>query len=180
MTELMCACGTFAVGRCAQCNDTVCADHSGLVEGRRLCDSDRSVILAEASQRAAREAEETYQRNVRATEVASRQAMERMRPFAAALSDHRVKLMRCGRTKGWVVREFESGWGYGDYGESEVLALVLTRDGELFTAALRGPERKRKYEIVAPWPHGLSETDARYAATKYGISNIEFGRLCMH
>jgi hypothetical protein len=35
-----CDCGTFAIGKCQSCGRPVCGDHSSLVEGRWLCDSD--------------------------------------------------------------------------------------------------------------------------------------------
>lgn len=34
-----CACGTFAIGQCAECETLVCGDHSRLVGGSRLCRS---------------------------------------------------------------------------------------------------------------------------------------------
>lgn len=33
-----CSCGTFAIGRCGECRQPVCGSHSGLWEGRRLCE----------------------------------------------------------------------------------------------------------------------------------------------
>ena len=33
----VCPCGTYSIGVCAECGGRVCGDHSGLVEGRRLC-----------------------------------------------------------------------------------------------------------------------------------------------
>lgn len=33
----VCACGTFAVGRCHTCQRSVCGEHSAMFEGRRLC-----------------------------------------------------------------------------------------------------------------------------------------------
>jgi hypothetical protein len=44
---LLCECSTFAVGLCGSCQRPVCADHSGLVGGRRLC-----VACGEAAKRA--------------------------------------------------------------------------------------------------------------------------------
>jgi hypothetical protein len=33
-----CDCGTFAIGRCVECDRSVCGEHSELVGGRRLCE----------------------------------------------------------------------------------------------------------------------------------------------
>jgi hypothetical protein len=40
----LCECGTFAVGKCAECGKWVCGSHSGIPywEGRRLCDQHRA------------------------------------------------------------------------------------------------------------------------------------------
>ncbi len=32
-----CSCGTYAIGRCAECRRSICGDHSGIVGGSRLC-----------------------------------------------------------------------------------------------------------------------------------------------
>jgi hypothetical protein len=32
-----CSCGTFAIGRCAECHTPVCAHHSEMFDGQRLC-----------------------------------------------------------------------------------------------------------------------------------------------
>src|ERR1044072_7788989 len=34
---LLCACQTFAIGRCAECGDPVCGIHSGVLQDVRLC-----------------------------------------------------------------------------------------------------------------------------------------------
>lgn len=35
--ELRCSCGTFAIGRCSECERLVCGEHSGILSGQRLC-----------------------------------------------------------------------------------------------------------------------------------------------
>ena len=35
-----CACGTFAIGRCAECGEPVCGTHSAMAGAVRLCDAD--------------------------------------------------------------------------------------------------------------------------------------------
>ena len=37
---LACDCGTFAIGRCAECSRAICGTHSKVVDGRRLCEAD--------------------------------------------------------------------------------------------------------------------------------------------
>lgn len=37
--DQVCACGTFAIGRCGECGALICGDHSVLDEGRRVCRS---------------------------------------------------------------------------------------------------------------------------------------------
>jgi hypothetical protein len=44
---LFCACGTLAVGRCAECGEPVCGDHSTLWRERRLCSTDLESALQE-------------------------------------------------------------------------------------------------------------------------------------
>lgn len=46
-----CACGTFAIGACADCGLLVCGDHSRLYKGRRLC-SEHVRAMEEAVARA--------------------------------------------------------------------------------------------------------------------------------
>ena len=46
-----CSCGTFAVGRCAECHTPVCAHHSGMFDGRRLCDAHLSTAQAAEAER---------------------------------------------------------------------------------------------------------------------------------
>lgn len=43
-----CECGTFAIGRCAECSRPVCGSHSKLVDGRRLCEVDVAEHAAKA------------------------------------------------------------------------------------------------------------------------------------
>ena len=43
-----CACGTFAIGQCQECNAAVCGDHSRLVDGRRLCAPHAGALEQEA------------------------------------------------------------------------------------------------------------------------------------
>lgn len=42
--ELACGCGTFAIGRCAECGDPVCGTHSAVADGRRLCSRDMARV----------------------------------------------------------------------------------------------------------------------------------------
>ena len=57
---LVCSCGTFAIGWCAECATAVCGQHSALTGDRRLCtacrDSERSAAAAVDSDRKARRA----------------------------------------------------------------------------------------------------------------------------
>jgi hypothetical protein len=53
----LCACGTLAIGRCANCGAWFCGDHSGLIEGRRLCaahykELERKIKERQAAERA--------------------------------------------------------------------------------------------------------------------------------
>lgn len=47
-SERLCSCGTFAIGRCTECMDLVCGDHSSLMLGRRLCSAHAAEHTAEA------------------------------------------------------------------------------------------------------------------------------------
>ncbi len=37
----LCQCGTFAIGRCVDCGDWICGDHSSLEERDRICKNDQ-------------------------------------------------------------------------------------------------------------------------------------------
>jgi predicted RNA-binding Zn-ribbon protein involved in translation (DUF1610 family) len=50
---LECACGTFAIGRCAECKNPVCGLHSEIYEWKRLCDADVAAWRTEAERVAA-------------------------------------------------------------------------------------------------------------------------------
>ena len=41
-----CSCGTFAIGRCAECNIPVCAEHSQVYDWRRLCEQHLVAVRA--------------------------------------------------------------------------------------------------------------------------------------
>jgi hypothetical protein len=55
-----CACGTFAIGRCRECGDPVCGDHSQLWADVRLCSPHAAAAAAERAAQA-REREATAQ-----------------------------------------------------------------------------------------------------------------------
>jgi hypothetical protein len=81
-----CRCGTFAVGRCADCRRFVCGSCSGMLNGRRLCSEDlarrQAAIRAEraAAEDAALQAEARRQEDKRAQWLAwvaqSRRALD--------------------------------------------------------------------------------------------------------
>lgn len=56
-----CACGTFAIGLCADCATPVCGTHSALIEDRRLCDVHREGHEREVAERKQKEAQLTDQ-----------------------------------------------------------------------------------------------------------------------
>jgi len=64
-----CACGTFAIGRCAQCGAPICGSHSGLWDGRRLCERD---LVEARTVGQARDREARLQRDAEAAEHAVR------------------------------------------------------------------------------------------------------------
>lgn len=64
-----CSCGTFAVGRCAECQMPVCVDCSKRVDGRRLCTRHATAAIAEATkQRRAAEHQAELQRAAAASQ----------------------------------------------------------------------------------------------------------------
>ncbi|HEU4736103.1 MAG TPA: hypothetical protein VFS48_03635 [Solirubrobacterales bacterium] len=57
----LCACGTFAIGRCSECGAPACADHSRLVKERRLCDEHATAAI-EGRDRELDEAKQRFER----------------------------------------------------------------------------------------------------------------------
>ncbi len=77
-----CACGTFAVGRCARCSAPVCGIHSGFIDGARLCHIDRQ---------AAERAQERVTAAAAAHAEEERQARHRQ-ALAAWADSHRASI----------------------------------------------------------------------------------------
>lgn len=50
-----CSCGTYSVGRCVECGSEKCANHSRLVESRRLCNSCEKVFRVQEDAKAQRQ-----------------------------------------------------------------------------------------------------------------------------
>ena len=48
--EMICACGTFAIGRCVECSKPVCGQHSSMTRGRRLCGEHAAAFRARQTQ----------------------------------------------------------------------------------------------------------------------------------
>lgn len=72
-------CGTFAIGRCTQCGEHVCHDHSRLFNDRRLCINDAleaQAILASAGLEAAKQKRDEEAAEIRRQEVIDRTLVE--------------------------------------------------------------------------------------------------------
>lgn len=121
-----CACGTFAIGLCAECGSAVCGDHSWMRGDRRLCREHAAAVDAQAR---AEQAREEHDRRV-AQQRRQRRALEAPGEAAARLLELGVPLADFSDgTRGWVVAEWTTPIGDGmrapRYG-------ILLEDGRLF------------------------------------------------
>jgi hypothetical protein len=199
----VCSCGTFAIGRCLDCDRPVCGDCSSVYGGRRLCGNCLRVVQqregaersAEQARQATRNAEAAARRAAEAAS-AERAHAEKVRareggpgvPTPAALASRRRELERLvGRFRGASGPSAGGFWGaaVGWFVGITVAYFVITSaargqdgvPGAVFATTYVG------IGVVALliWlgPHALrSMRSARWPEWEKELAELKFQRGC--
>jgi len=161
----LCACGTFAIGRCIDCETFVCGDHSALQDGGRRCADHHAVARAvarEAAEAAKRQEEALPSRTVVAFLKAMTDAgdpgtielwAERHSPYSRVEERRLSKAYKADRTRGIL------GKGRGPT-KSQVLAEIRAKRISGAPADCRGwvvlTETSRPESSGNPWADSYS------------------------
>lgn len=114
-----CACGTYAIGECAECGTPVCGNCSRMHRGSRLCGVHFNVALQveQMATARAREEQQAREEELHRAKVRAREQLEReLTGFASRLDDSVPGKVRCAPRSGYaVVGKRIDAWSAGTY-----------------------------------------------------------------
>lgn len=162
--QTLCSCGTFAIGICTECGQSVCGDHSRVVDSVRLCDRHAGAVQDDLLKR---EHEEATQRQ-REFESALAEAVDRFVEVMNAAGNPGCKgsyRRENRRATGYKSKSIR-GWGIGREFFIKPDGSIVQPGGKRLNRSIRGSWLPHKVNVVGEWEEQVFRGSDRGSAVE--------------